>query len=114
VPMRGSGRNGSSRSSVSRSVNESEPANGNSAIASNSEEAKGKRLNPIKRKQMEDRVHEIEEDIARVEAAIAHCEAALLTFVSAEDTQQQNKELATRRSELASLMNEWEELSQTL
>ncbi len=111
VPMRGPGRNGSSSSSASL---EAESANGNSGIASISEEAKGKRLNPIKRKQLEDRVHDVEEEIARVEAAIAHCETALLTFVSAEETQRKNQELAARRSELAVLMNEWEEVSQTL
>src|SRR6267154_2048302 len=36
-----------------------------------SADTKTKRLNPIKRKQMEERTHEIEEDIARVETAIA-------------------------------------------
>ena len=34
-----------------------------------------KRLNPIKRKQMEDRVRELEEKIARFEASITHWEA---------------------------------------
>ncbi len=79
-----------------------------------SEEAKGKRLNPIKRKQIEERVHEIEEEIARMETAIAQCETSLLTFVSAEQTQQQTEELDARRKELASLMAEWEALSQSL
>jgi len=34
--------------------------------------------------------------------------------VSADETQRQNKELEGRRSELANLMREWEELAQTL
>jgi ATP-binding cassette, subfamily F, member 3 len=121
MPMRGGLGNVSSASKVPRpalsakSAIASEPANGNSAAGSSpAEEARGKRLNPIKRKQMEERVHEIEEDIARVEAAIAHCETALLTFVSAEETQRQTQELGVRRTELASLMAEWEEVSQTL
>jgi hypothetical protein len=63
---------------------------------------------------MEDRVHEIEEDIARVETAIAACESGLLTFVSADETQRQTRELEDRRAELAKLMREWEELAQTL
>jgi ATP-binding cassette, subfamily F, member 3 len=75
---------------------------------------KAKRLNPIKRKQMEDRFGEIEEDITRVEAAISDCETALLTFVSAEETQRLTQELNSRREELQSLMNEWEELGQAL
>ncbi len=73
-----------------------------------------KRLNPIKRKQMEDRVQQIEEDIARAEAAIAHCESELQSFVSVEETQRVTHELDRRRSELQSLMAEWEDLSQTL
>ncbi len=77
-------------------------------------EPKGKRLNPIKRQQMEDRLHEIEEEIARAEAAIALCETELQSFVSAEETQRQTQELARRKSELQSLMKEWEEVSEAL
>ena len=88
-----------------------QPVNGNGA--SGARESK-KRLNPIKRKQMEDRVQQIEEDIARAEAAIAHCESELQSFVSVEETQRVTHELEQRRSELQSLMSEWEDLSQTL
>jgi ATP-binding cassette subfamily F protein 3 len=77
-------------------------------------EPKGKRLNPIKRQQMEDRLHEIEEEIARAEAAIALCETQLQNFVSADETQRQNREIVTQKSDLQSLMNEWEELSESL
>jgi ATP-binding cassette subfamily F protein 3 len=75
---------------------------------------KSKRLNPIKRKQMEDRFREIEEDIVRVETAISDIETALLTFVSAEETQRLTQELNSHRAELQSLMSEWEELGQAL
>ena len=61
-------------------------------------DSKAKRLNPIKRQQMEDRLHEIEEEIARAEAAIALCETQLQSFVSAEETQRQTQELARRRA----------------
>jgi ATP-binding cassette subfamily F protein 3 len=77
-------------------------------------ESKAKRLNPIKRQQMEDRLHEIEEEIARAEAAIALCEAELQSFVSAEETQRQTQELANHKTALQNLMKEWEELSGTL
>jgi ATP-binding cassette subfamily F protein 3 len=112
VPMRGS-KSGSNAQASKLSA--TAPENGNSTgDGASSDGSKGKRLNPIKRKQMEDRIHEIEEDIARVEAAIAHCEMALLTFVSADETHRQTRELDARREEISSLMTEWEELSQTL
>jgi ATP-binding cassette subfamily F protein 3 len=88
--------------------------NGGRATDSAVAEPKGKRLNPIKRQQMEDRLHEIEEEIARTEAAIAVCETELQSFVSAEETQRQTQELARRKSDLRGLMKEWEELSGTL
>ncbi len=112
VPMRDSARSGGR--SASKAEIAPAPVNGDSSSISTAEDSKGKRLNPIKRKQLEDRVHEIEEEIAGLEAAIANCETALLTFVSVEERQRQTQELDARRSELASLMGEWEELSQTL
>ena len=112
VPMRDSARSGGR--SASKAEIAPAPVNGDSNAISTADDSKGKRLNPIRRKQLEDRVHEIEEEIARLEAAIANCETALLTFVSVEERQRQTQELDARRSELASLMGEWEELSQTL
>jgi ATP-binding cassette subfamily F protein 3 len=73
-----------------------------------------KRLNPIKRKQMEDRVHELEEKISRTEAAIEHLETALQNFVSAEESQRQSQELDQHKASHAALMKEWEEFSQEL
>ncbi len=75
---------------------------------------KSRRLNPIKRQQMEDRLHEIEEEIASAEAAIAAREIELQSFVSTEETQRQTQELAQRKSDLQSLMKEWEKLSGVL
>jgi len=90
-------------------------ANGNSGTPNPaSEESAGKRLNPIKRKQMEDRVHELEGEINRLEDAIAEYEAALQTFVSAEETQRLTQELGATRVELQSRMAEWEQLGQAL
>ena len=114
VPGHESSRNGSAMKFSEGGAGR--PTNGNAATAESASgpEAKGKRLNPIKRKQIEDRVHEIEGDIARVEAAISQCETSLLTFVSAEENQRQSHELQTHRAELERLMGAWEELSHTL
>jgi len=90
------------------------PTNGDQPTAAESAEPKSKRLNPIKRKQMEDRLHEVEKEIARAEAAIARCETQLQSFVSAEETQCQSQELARQKTDLQGLMKDWEELSGTL
>jgi ATP-binding cassette subfamily F protein 3 len=96
----------------------SQPANaGNghsSAQTSTSEESEGKRLNPIKRKQLEDRIQKLEAEINRLEDAIAEREAALQTFVSAEETQRLTQELGATRTDLQSRMAEWEQLGQAL
>jgi len=111
VPMRAS-RNGSAPSEKSKLTTDHGSSFQSNSIVS--EESPGKRLNPIRRKQMEGRVHQLEENIAHIEAQIADCETGLLTFVSADETQRQTQELQLHRSELASLMAEWEMLSQDL
>src|SRR6266853_3346041 len=88
-----------------------QPTNGN-APQMPSDESAGKRLNPIKRKQMEDRVQELESEINRLEDTITECEAALQTFVSAEETQRVTQELGERRAELQGRVAEWEKLGQ--
>ncbi|HXO38244.1 MAG TPA: ABC-F family ATP-binding cassette domain-containing protein [Candidatus Acidoferrum sp.] len=77
-------------------------------------EVKQKRLNPIKLKQMRERLQEVEEEIARFEAAIAAAETALQNFVSVEETQRQTELLNHSKADLESAMNEWEELAQML
>src|ERR1700735_1804867 len=62
------------------------PQNGNHSSA-DAAPAKAKRLNPIKRKKMEDRIRELEGEINRAETAIARCETALQDFVSADQSQ---------------------------
>jgi ATP-binding cassette subfamily F protein 3 len=98
---------------VSHSTIIAQPVNGNKNEVA-SEDSKSKRLNPIKRKKMEERVKELEADISRAETAIAECEAALQTFVSAEETARRTQELAGHRAELQNHMAEWEELAQAL
>src|SRR6058998_2094423 len=69
---------------------------------------------PAKRKQMEDRVRELEHEITRMEAAIAECESALQTFVSADETQRLTQELEKHKRSLQAKVQEWEELGQAL
>ena len=78
------------------------------------EVAAKKRVNPIKRKQIEQRVRSLEQEIARLEAGIAHSEAALLNYVSAEESQRQAAEMEGQKSAHTALLAEWEELSSEL
>ena len=87
------------------------PVNGDGE--SGAVEAK-KRLNPIKRKQMEDRVHELEEKISRAESAIERLETALQNFVSADESQRQSQELEQHKASHAALIQEWEGLAESL
>ena len=73
-----------------------------------------KRLNPIKLKQLEDRLRHAEEEIPRLESAITAVEARLGNFTSAEQSQKDAAELETLRAKRTTLLSEWEELSLTL
>ena len=72
------------------------------------------RLNPIKLRQMKDRRSEIEADVARLEAEIAEAEAALGNFISVEETARLTELVAARQTGLAALLEEWEQLAQTI
>jgi ATP-binding cassette, subfamily F, member 3 len=92
-----------------------QPANGTGSANGNDQSAAPKkRLNPIRRKQMEDRVQTLEEEISRTEDKIARLETALQSFVSAEETQRQSQELDQNKATHAALVGEWETLSQEL
>jgi ATP-binding cassette subfamily F protein 3 len=71
---------------------------------------KTRRLNPIKQKQMEERVAFLEEETPRIEAAIAHTEEQLGNYVSAAETARLTALAEDLRSQLAALTAEWEEL----
>ena len=73
-----------------------------------------KRLNPIKRKQMEDRAAELEQEISRLESAVAECEASLQSFTNAEETTRRTRELERNRRELQERIAEWEQIGQEL
>ena len=81
------------------------------ATAPDPEDAKPKRLNPIKLRQLQERCQAIEEEIARAEAEIAGYEAELADFKSAEETMRLSGLLDQRRAGLGRLMAEWEEAS---
>jgi ATP-binding cassette, subfamily F, member 3 len=86
------------------------PRNGNQTAVVD----KSKRLNPIKRKQLEDRVQELERKIASTEAEISNLENALQNFVSAEESQRQSQQLDQHKANHAAQLSEWEELSESL
>jgi ATP-binding cassette subfamily F protein 3 len=88
------------------------PSNGNQPAADPT--AKAKRLNPIKRKKIEDRVQELEAAISQAEDEIAKYEIALQDFISADETQRQSQELEQQKSAHSALIREWEALSESL
>jgi ATP-binding cassette subfamily F protein 3 len=90
------------------------PSNGNQGSGDAAPAAKAKRLNPIKRKKIEDRIRELEAEISRAETLIAQCETALQDFVSAEESHRQSQELDRHKAAHAAFLKEWEELSQSL
>ena len=72
--------------------------------------AKGRRVNPIKLRQMQERCSFVEEEIPRVESSIANAEESLGVYESAEETQRVTQLLESLREQHASLTAEWEEL----
>jgi ATP-binding cassette subfamily F protein 3 len=84
------------------------------ARSGNPESEPKKRLNPIKRKQMEDRVHELEAEISRTENEIARLETALQNFGSADEYQRQSQEFEQHKAAHATLIKEWEEMAEAL
>jgi ATP-binding cassette subfamily F protein 3 len=73
-----------------------------------------KRLNPIKLRQLEDRLRSAEEGVLLLESAIAAAEEKMSVFTSAEESQRTAAELEELRSRRGVLLSEWEELALTL
>jgi ATP-binding cassette subfamily F protein 3 len=94
------------------------PANGRRELKQSQEEpaagSKVKRLNPIKRQQVEQRVRELEKEISSVEAAIAGSETVLQNFVSVDENHRHSQELDQHKARHAALIEEWENLAQVL
>jgi ATP-binding cassette subfamily F protein 3 len=110
----GTSSSGSNSGSKPASAPATASANRNDVAPATDNDAKQKRLNPIKLKQMKERLQEVEEEITRFEAAIALAETALQNFVSVEETQRQTDSLNRAKSDLERAMNEWEELAYVL
>src|SRR5436309_1786821 len=101
------------QASVSVAAQKSSPVNGN-GNASSPPTNKAKRINPIKRKQMEERAQKLEEQIATLESTIAARESSLQSFVSAEETARLTLELDQTRNELQERTTEWEKIGEEL
>ena len=105
-PESGNGHAAGSGQALARPASEhAAPSNGDKPV---------KRLNPIKRKQMEDRAAELEEAISELEHQLAQCEAGLQNFVSAEETMRLTRALDRHRAELQQRVAEWEQIGQEL
>jgi ATP-binding cassette subfamily F protein 3 len=79
-----------------------------------SSNGKEKRVNPIKLKQMQERLRFVEEEIPRVEALIEGAEQSLGVYVSAEETARVTAELDGLRERHSALTAEWEELMEAV
>jgi ATP-binding cassette subfamily F protein 3 len=73
-----------------------------------------KRLNPIKLKQLEDRVAAIEDELPQLEERISQAEQQQGVFTTAEAAQQLAAELDALRERHAAMTAEWEELGMQL
>ncbi len=99
---------------VAVSAHVPQPSNGSHAPAPPAAAEKSKRLNPIKRKQMQERAQELEEEISSLEAAVTACENSLQNFVSAEETTRLTRELEQDRADLQERIAEWEQIGHEL
>jgi ATP-binding cassette subfamily F protein 3 len=73
-----------------------------------------RRLNPIKLRQFKQRRREIEDEVTRLEVEIADYENALAHFTTVEETVRVHDLLNARRTDLITLMTEWEEVAETI
>ena len=80
------------------------------AVVQAAEKDKVRRLNPIRLRQMQDRLAFVEEEIPRVEASIANTEQSLGIYVSAEETDRLTRLLDSLREQHGLLATEWEDL----
>jgi ATP-binding cassette subfamily F protein 3 len=75
---------------------------------------RARRVNPIKLRQMQERLAVVESEIPRVESSLAETEQALSVYVSQDETQRLSAELNALRELQASLNSEWETLATEL
>ncbi len=70
-----------------------------------------KRLNPIKLKQLEERVAAAEEEIPSLEETIAAAEAEMAVFTSAEEAKRMSLQIEGMRARLQVVTREWEQMA---
>ncbi len=95
--------NGNGHADIVKAVPETAPA-----AAKNGTVAK--KVNPIKLRQMQERLVCVEEEVPRCEAAIAVTEGQMANYTSAEEMQRLAAQLERLRAEHGSLQTEWETL----
>ncbi len=86
------------------------PATADPVPATEKDKEKVRRVNPIRLRQMQERLTFVEEEIPRIEASIADTEQSLGNFVSVEETERLTRLLDLLREQHDSLTAEWEEL----
>ena len=99
------------QASVSIAAHKPAPGNGNGSAPAAS---KSKRMNPIKRKQLEERAKKLEDEIATLESSITARENSLANFVSADETARLTQELDQSRNQLLERNAEWEKIGEEL
>jgi ATP-binding cassette subfamily F protein 3 len=75
---------------------------------------KGKRLNPMKLQQLRNRASDLEERIAELESEINQAELSFSDFRSAEESVRAANHIEERRTQLTSLIAEWENVSEQI
>lgn len=83
-------------------------------IAMPKRDAATKRINPMKRKQMEEQAKQLEERISELEAQIQQSELALSDFVEAEEATRLANLLDAQRTNLDRAMAEWETVTEEM
>ncbi len=73
-----------------------------------------KRLNPIKLKQLEDRLATVEQQLSELDSSISAGEEKLGHYISAEESQRLAASLDQLRTQRTTLLTEWEELATAL
>ncbi len=76
--------------------------------------ASGRRVNPIRLRQMRDRRCEIEAQVAQLEAGIAQTEREMAVFRSAAESRRLSGRLSEQRARLDSLLAEWEQTAEAI
>ncbi len=83
-------------------------------ISTGTAAASGKRVNPMKRQQMQQQAQKLEERIATLEADIQQSELMLSDFTSSDQAARIGVALDAQRSELERVMAEWESVTEQL